>query len=494
MLITMAVSLYTSRVVLQALGVEDFGIYNVVGGVVVLITFLNNSLTGATQRFLSIGLGTAHICNLSKIFNTCIFVHKILAIVILLFSQFIGLWFIDNKLQIPTNRAVAAFWVFQASVCSMVVMILSVPYNALIIAYEQMRAFAYVSIIEVFFKLLVALSLKIIIFDKLIYYAVLIVFAQIVVRMIYQWYCHKKYSDIVSESKYDKKTMVEILKFASWTIIGNLANILSSQGLNILLNIFFGPIVNASRGLAVQIQSALQSFVSNFQTSINPQIFKTFAAQQIDYHRKLVISSARFSMLLMGFLSIPFIFEAEIILDLWLGNVPAYAANFLRLTLVIVTLDASVNAPDMSINATGKIRTYQLTTCGIMLLTVPISYLFLVNGCKPYVVYYIHFAVIVFSQMMRLLLDARYTGLSLKDFFLKVYLKNLISICLMSIIPYIIFISVQQGILRLMLTMIFSYLGGLLIIFFVSFNSNERQLVLDFLKRKLMGGINKKKA
>ena len=263
MLVTMAVSLYTSRVVLNILGVEDFGIYNVVGGIVAMFGFINGSMTSATQRYLTFELGQNNRTQLTKVFSTSLSIHAIISFLIIVLAETVGLWFLWNKMQIPADRMNAAFWVFQCSVAASVIMIMSVPYNAAIIAHERMSAFAYISIIEVSLKLLIVCFLRYFHTDKLILYAALIVIVQLVIRLCYSWYCNRHFKETKYRWIWDKTLFCEMTGFAGWNLFGNLAAITFTQGLNLLLNMFFGPVVNAARGIAVQAQTAIGQFSSN---------------------------------------------------------------------------------------------------------------------------------------------------------------------------------------------------------------------------------------
>ena len=292
MLVTMAVSLYTSRVVLNILGVEDFGIYNVVGGIVAMFGFINGSMTSATQRYLTFELGQNNRAQLTKVFSTSLSIHGIISFLIIVLAETVGLWFLWNKMQIPADRMNAAFWVFQCSVAASVIMIMSVPYNAAIIAHERMSAFAYISIIEVSLKLLIVCFLRYFHTDKLILYAALIVIVQFLIRLCYSWYCNRHFNETKYRWSWDKGLFKEMTGFASWNMFGSLAAITFTQGLNLLLNMFFGPVVNAARGIAVQAQTAIGQFSSNFQTALNPQITKSYATGDMEYMHGLIFPAA----------------------------------------------------------------------------------------------------------------------------------------------------------------------------------------------------------
>lgn len=318
MLFMMAVTLYTSRVVLNTLGVQDYGIYNVVGGVVAMFGFINSSMASATQRYITFALGKGDKNNLKKVFSTSLQIHVMISVLIVILGETIGLWFMYEQMKIPADRMNAAFWVLQCSIISAVIMILSVPYNADIIAHEKMSAFAYISILEVVLKLVIVYLLLISPFDKLIFYAFLILAVQILIRFCYSLYCNKHFEESKYQKIWDKHLFKEMTGFAGWSMFGNLSSVLFSQGLNMLLNVFFGPVANAARAIAVQVQTAIQQFVGNFQMALNPQITKTYAKGELNEMHKLIFRSARFSFYLLFFISLPVLLETKFILTIWL--------------------------------------------------------------------------------------------------------------------------------------------------------------------------------
>ena len=419
MLVTMAVSLYTSRVVLNILGVEDFGIYNVVGGIVAMFGFINGSMTSATQRYLTFELGQNNRAQLTKVFSTSLSIHGIISFLIIVLAETVGLWFLWNKMQIPADRMNAAFWVFQCSVAASVIMIMSVPYNAAIIAHERMSAFAYISIIEVSLRLLIVCFLRYFHTDKLILYAALIVIVQFLIRLCYSWYCNRHFNETKYRWSWDKGLFKEMTGFASWNMFGSLAAITFTQGLNLLLNMFFGPVVNAARGIAVQAQTAIGQFSSNFQTALNPQITK-YATGDMEYMHGLIFRSAKFSFFLLLLLSLPVLIETKAILTLWLKIVPDHTVVFLRIMLCTTWVYAVSNPLITAASATGKIKLYQSVVGGLLLLILPISYLCLRFGLPAYSVFIVHFVMEITAQFARLLMLRRMIRLSLREYFAKV--------------------------------------------------------------------------
>ena len=301
MLFTMGVSLFTSRVILQTLGVEDYGVYSVVGGIITMFAFINGGMISATQRYLTFEIGKGNLPQLKKVFSTSLQIHAIIALIIVLLGETVGLWFLYEKLVIPADRMNAAVWVYQCSIIACVVNIMSVPYNADIIAHEKMSAFAYISVLEVSLKLLIVYALYFTPWDKLITYAFLILSVQLIIRFVYARYCSKHFEESHYQHKIDKSLFKEMFTFAGWSFWGNLAGVLYTQGVNMMLNVFFGPIVNAARGIAVQVQSAVQQFVSNFQVALNPQITKNYATGHLTQMHNLMFRSARFSFFLLFF-------------------------------------------------------------------------------------------------------------------------------------------------------------------------------------------------
>ena len=342
MLFIMVVSLYTSRVVLQALGVEDFGVFNVVGGIVTMFTFINSAMVSSTQRYLNFELATGNESKLKSVFNTSVQIHAIIAITIIVLGETIGLWFLLEKLVIPEGRMTAAIWVYQCSILSCAVNIMSAPYNADIIAHEKMSAFAYISVLEVSLKLLIVYLLWLSPYDKLIVYAILTLMIQIIIRSIYSGYCHKHFTESKLVWQFNKPLFKEMSGFAGWSFVGNLASILFNQGLNMMLNIFFGPVINAARGIAVQVQSTVTQFVTGFQTAINPQITKNYAEGNLEQMHSLMFRSARFSFLLLYFISLPVLLETKFLLTIWLKEVPENTIIFTQFILINQLIDISI--------------------------------------------------------------------------------------------------------------------------------------------------------
>lgn len=421
MILIMLVTLYTSRVILAQLGISDYGIYNVVGGIVVMFSFLNSSMSGATQRYLTYELGKGDSESLKKVFAASLNIHIIIASAIVILAETIGLWFLNHKLNIPYERIVAANWVFQFAILTFCINIIQVPYNAVIIAHEKMNVYAYISILEVILKLAIAYLLSIVAMDKLIIYAGLVFIVQLFIRIVYQIYCRRNFAECKSKLFWDRNLYKEMTGFAGWNLFGSVAWLLRDQGVNILLNIFFGPAINAARGVAMQVSGAVMGFISNFQVALNPQITKNYAMGQIGDMEKLAFQGIKYSFILLFFLAYPLALNIDFVLNIWLEKVPDYSGYFIILILVDALAGTLFGGPLMtSLSATGKIRNYQIAVSFIILLIVPVSYTALKLGYNAPCVFYVGIMFTLFSGIARFWFCKRQIGFSSKGFFTKV--------------------------------------------------------------------------
>lgn len=389
----MCVSIYTSRIILDILGVEDYGIYNVVGGFVSMFSVLSGTLTAASQRFIAYELGKTD-SNVKKVFSTTLSIHFLLAIILLVLIEIIGLWFLNYKMNIEPDRLFAANWVFQCSVITFCVSLISIPYTAAIIAYEKMSAFAYISIFEVLAKLVAVYALYMIAFDSLIIYAVFMLFVAIILRVIYGIYCRKNFLDCRYILSFEKKIFKEILSFSGWNFIGSSAAILNNQGINMLINLFFGVTLNAARGLATQIDTALNTFVQNFMMALNPQITKSYAAGDFEYVNKMIILGTKFAFFLFWVLCLPVYLNTNFILSVWLRKVPDYAALFIQLGIIYNLAQNLSQCLYTTMLATGRIKKYQIIVGGLSLLAFPTAWIFFEMGLPGE---YGYWAMIIYS-------------------------------------------------------------------------------------------------
>ena len=476
-LFIMLVALYTSRVVLNALGVQDYGIYNVVGGIVAMFGFINNSMATATQRYLVFALGKEDAENLREVFSTALQIHLLISVLVVLLGETVGLWFLHEKMQIPADRMDAAFWVLQCSIVSAVVMILSVPYNADIIAHEKMSAFAYISILEAVLKLAVVYALVLSPYDKLVFYAFLILAVQLFIRLCYSYYCHKHFPESKYHHLWNKPLIKEMTSFAGWSMCGNLSAVLSSQGLNMLLNVFFGPVVNAARAIAVQVQSSMQQFVGNFQMALNPQITKTYAKGEMEEMHNLIFRSAKFSFYLLFFLSLPVLLETNFILTVWLKTVPDNTVLFLRIIICTSLIYSTANPLIVANQATGRVRKYQAVCGTILLMILPISYLCLKLGCPAYSVFIVHFVIEIITQFARIRMLRPLIGIRIKDYFQHIYLQVALVVALSVIAPLLVYQNMDDTIWRFFTVGVVCVLSVGTVTYRVGLSPHERAFV-----------------
>ena len=479
MLFTMGISLFTSRVILQTLGVEDYGISSVVGGVISMFTFINAAMVSSTQRYLNFELVRDDANQLRSVFSTSLQIHALIALAIIVLSETVGLWFLNEKLVIPEARMTAAMWVYQCSILSCAVSIMSTPYNAVIVAHEKMSAFAYISILDVSLKLLVVYLLVVLPFDKLIILAILNLLVQLFIRYIYTLYCHRHFPESYFQFWFNKTLFKEMFGFAGWSFWGNLAAILYTQGLNMMLNIFFGPIVNAARGIAVQVQSAVQQFVGGFQTALNPQITKNYASNNLPQMHSLMFRSARFSFLLLFFLSLPVLMETNFILTLWLKTVPDDAVVFTQIMICISLIYTTANPCVIANQATGKVKIYQMVVGGILLLILPISYVVLKLGAPAYSVFIVHFCIESLAQFSRMYMLRKLIHLPLWQYMKNIYIPIVSTVVIAVILPLVVRMQVAEGWLRFLAVGFTCVLSVGASSYFIGFTKQERVFFLD---------------
>lgn len=476
MLFTMAIGLYTGRVVLNTLGVTDYGIYNVVGGVIAMLGFLTGSMSAASSRFITYDLGKGDMAVMKKTFGNILSIHFILAGIILFFGETIGLWFVLNKLQIPADRMTAALWVYQFSVFTSILSVISVPYNAAIIAHERMKAFAYIGIIDAVLKLLIVYMLLVIPFDKLKVYALLFFCIQVFDRIVYGVYCTRHFMETKAKPTFDGKLFKEIFSFAAWTMNGNLAVIGYTQGINILLNMFFGPAVNAARGVAVQVQGVVQNFCNNFQMALNPQLTKSYAQNDLQHMHQLLKVSSKFSFFMLFFISLPLMFEAPLVLKWWLGIVPEHTVNFLRLILCSSMLFTLSNPLVVSIHATGRIKRFQAIEGTMLLCIVPIAYLLLkLFGIPPEYVFCVHIVVDACTQYARMRIVLPMIGMRVVEYVKEVVVPLVKVVVLAPILPLLVYHFTEQSVATFFLVCVVSVLSVSACVYFIGCTKREQE-------------------
>lgn len=485
MAITMCIGLYTSRAVLQALGVEDFGLYNVVGGIVSMFIILNNAMVNTTSRFITVYLAKDDELQTCRIFNMASLVHIVIAILVVLFAETIGLWYLENKLVAPEGRMFAAHWLYQLSILSAVFSILYVPYNAAIVAHEKMGVFAFIQIADSLLKLIIVLLLAYSPIDKLIFYATLLTILSIVDLCVYFIYCKRHFAETKIMFYWNNSVFKEMMGFAGWTLVGNFVNFFYTQGLNLLLNAFCGPAANAARGIAVQVENIVKQFANNVQVAINPQILKSYSLNEMDRMYSLIMASSRYCFFLLYFLCLPIMLEANFILHLWLGIVPEHTVSFIRLILVIALFDTFVNPMFTANLACGKLKLYHFPLSILMVAFMFVTYYAIKLTGIAESVYISLLTVTFWGYIMKIYILYRQVGLKPK-----VYVKNVLQpVCLVvlisPIVPFLIHNSLDEGLIRLLITGFASVLSVLSAIYLLGVSKAERKFLIVFVINKL---------
>lgn len=484
MFLTMAVSFYTSRIVLKALGVQDYGIFDIVGGIVAMFSFLNTAMSSATQRFLSFELGREDDAAVKRVFSMSMTAHISIAIFVIVLGETIGLWFLNTHLNIPEERMNAANWVYQFTIITFCIQIIRVPYNASIIAYEKMSFYAYVSIAEVLLKLGSVYLLLYFGFDKLKLYSVLTCAVIFITLMLYKAYCNRVFTTCFYNFFWDAMLYKKLISFSGWSLFGSLANVGAQQGLNILLNIFWGVTLNAAMGIANSVSNTIYGFVSNFQTAFKPQIVKSYASNDKVYFMNLIFQASKFSYFLLLLLAIPVLISTEFILDVWLQIVPEHSVSFIRLIILFLLIDA-ISAPLwMSVQATGKIRNYQILMGSMIFLNLPLAYLFLKLRFPPESVLVVRVIINLMTFLVRIIYLRKKIELSARRYFREVIfpvsLVTLISLPFPLIVNH--FSSDWSGFI---ITTMVAILATITCIYYIGLLKNER----DFINRLILNKV-----
>lgn len=474
MVFSMLVALYTSRVILNALGENDYGIYGVVGGIVVFFNVISGSLNAAISRFITYELGKGNVERLNKVFCTSLNIQFLMSVVFLVFAEIIGVWFLENKMNIPDGRMYAAHWVLQCSILSFIVGLISVPYNATIIAHEHMGAFAYLSILSTFLNLGVALVINCVSFDKLIFYALAIVGINILMRIIYGVYCKFHFQEAHWHFVKDKELMKKMTSFAGWNFLGASSGVLLGQGVNILMNIFFGVAVNAARSIASQVDNAVNMLVNNFTMALNPQITKSYAAGDMTYLHDLVCKGAKYSFFIMLIPALPVLLETPQILSFWLKQVPVFSVVFVRLTLLISLVSVLSQTLITSMLASGRIKKYQIIISSLSYSIFLLAYLAYKIGLPPFTAYIIQLIIFVIELVVRLFLLRQMVSLPIKVYLRSVILNIFIVVIVASVLPMIVMLSMNESLLRLLIICVLSFICVLFAIYGFGLSSRER--------------------
>lgn len=487
MIVLMIVSLFTSRVVLNSLGFIDYGIYNVVGGVVAMLQFLNVGMSGASQRFITFDLGKGNLVNLKNTFCTSVITHYSIALIVVLAMESIGVWFLNYRLNIPSDRLFAANWVFHCSICTFALSVIAVPYNACIIAHERMGAFAYISILETVSKLGIAFAILYSSFDKLIVYSTLIALVQFSIRLIYVVYCKRNFEECTFKYHLDKKLFKQMFAFAGWGCLGNMGFSTKDQLSNILLNLFFGTTVNAARGIATQISGVISSFASNFTMAMNPQVTKLYAAGELEKSRKLVYAGSKYAFFLLSIIVVPFLTNEHYIMVLWLGNIPEYTDIFVFIILVNALIYSMAHTTANAIQATGHVKWLQIGLALILLMEIPMAYVILKFGGNPYQAMIPSVFTTLLSVVFRMWLLMRLVD----GYSMRVNILNIVRCIFIFVLGVSLSIYIRtllpQNIFMFLLTTFISFLLIISLIYLLGLNLEER----NFVKLKYKSVISK---
>lgn len=480
MLLIMAVSLYTSRVILEVLGIEDYGIYNLIAGFVTFLAFISNALVASMQRYFNVALGQDDIPRYKEVFSMSINILFLFCILIVIVGETIGLWFVNNQLDIPSGRQNAAFWVYQISIVTFIVNTLRTPFHASIIAHESMSFYAYISVLEVFLRLGMVYSLILIPADSLVMYAVLYGVVIVLVNIAYMAYCRMKFEGCHYSYKWDRGLFVELLSFSGWSLLGQSAVVVRNQGEAIIVNRFFSVVANAAMGVASQVTSAIEMFVTNFQIAFNPQLTQTYANGKLNEHYTLLNRSAKFSYFLLLMLIIPIVFNIDCILSLWLKEVPQYTRDFCIYISVSYLINALSTPSFISIMAAGNIKRYELAHTTVFLLGLLLSFVFLKIGMLPYFVAVSGIIVQFFLLIARLVYCRKETKYSYQSFFTEV-IKPILIVSLSSLIfPLLVALFIKK---QSLLFVGIDFLLCISCIYFFGLSTLEKGLAKEYISK-----------
>lgn len=480
-IITLTLGVYTSRVVLEALGVDDYGIYNVIGGFVAMFSILSASLVNASQRFISYEMGKDEP-KMERLFSGTVSIHLLLALGVFIVFETFGIWFLNTQLNINNERITAANWVFQCSVLAFCINLINVPYIACIVAHEKMSAFAYFSIFDSLARLGIVFLLYIIGFDRLVVYAILMLFVAILLRLLYKYYCIHHFSECSYHFILDKPLLKEMLGFTGWNFIGSTAGILSTQGINILINIFFGVALNAARGVAEQVNQAINTFVTNFTTAVNPQITKSFAAGDYEYMNMLMARGAKYAAILFWLMALTVFIETDTILDIWLVETPPYASVFLRWAIICSIFQALSQTLYVGMLATGNIKKYQIVMGVLYVGSFLLCLLFFKIGYGPeygYISTFITFFIALFVRLR--LISQIVPGFSARVFFVYAVVRSFLAIILSTLFVYSFkyWVHFNNRWVELLLVLLLSVMTVGVFSLLVAFSRKERTAILQ---------------
>lgn len=485
MFVVMCVSLYTSRVILAQLGVTDYGLYGVIGGVVTMFAFLNTSLGSSSSRFITVAIGKGNPENVKKVFGTSMAIHIIMALIILVLCEVIGVWFINEKMIIPPERLYASHVVFQISVVTTLFSITQIPYAASIIAHERMGIYAVIGLLDALAKLLIAFAIAYNPFDRLIWYALLIMLVQISIMIFYRIYCLYHFKECRFQIQKDKKLYKEMLSYSVYDFIGCTSIMAQGQGLNMVLNAFFGPVVNAARAIAYQIQGAIIQFAGGFMTAVTPQIIKQYAQGEVEGMMRLVRRSSTMCFVLMFMIVLPASLEIHYVLKLWLEEYPAYTASFSILVLINTVIDTFRRPRTNCFHATGNIKLSNIITGSILCFSLPLGYILLKLGLNPNYVFVGVIGTSMIADATNLIILRRYINFSILEFLRIVHLRCACHAIVTAIVPICILILMEDSFMRLVVVVISAIIMSALSGLYIALEKHDRDYVLSFVMNRL---------
>lgn len=481
--LTMIISLYTSRINLEALGIDNYGVYNVVGGFIAIFAIITGPLTNSFSRYLSYAVGKRDITYSANLFSTILNFQILLGFGIVILAEPIGIWFLNNKLNIPSESILAANWVLQCSILNFVVGLINLPYSCSLVAHEKMNIYAMMGILDSLLRLALCYFLFVTPFNVLVTYAVGQLLIYVLMRIIYGIYCTRKFKECRYTATIDKPLLKEISGFAGWSFLGSTAYILNTQGVAVLMNMFFGVAVNAAKAIAAQVESAVLSLVANFSVAFTPQITKSYAEGDKEYMFSIMCRGAKFSVFLMLLFIIPLEFEANTVLGLWLKEVPEWSVTFLRLSLICATINSLGGPFYQGIMANGNIKNYQITMTIIGGLVFPLTWLFFKMGFESYIFYLIYIFIYFILIWVRVYFTEKIIGFKISLFIKKVFGPILLCTVIAVIIPIIIALSLQPGWERLLILTFSSTIWTSMSILFVGMSQPERNFVVSTIRR-----------
>lgn len=486
MLLVTGVTFFTARIILQSLGASDYGVYNVVGGVVTMLGFLNSALSASTSRFLTYELGVGNKEELSKTFAASLNLHIAIALIVFVFGETIGLWLFYNKLVIPADRMVAAFWVYQFSIVSTMMSFTQVPYNASLISHENMSIYAYVGLYEAFAKLAIAYLIMHMPGDRLICYGLLLMVNSIAIQLFYRLYTKRKYGECRFKLVRDKSLYKTLLSYSGWDLFGNMACVCQNQCVNILLNVFFGPAVNAARAIALQIQSAVKMFTKNFMIAVRPQVVKNFAENKYDEMYSLSFTTVRLSLLLVMALIIPLIFEIDFVLKIWLGDgYPTETALFARIILFSALIDTMESGQNMAFHAIGRIKTGNIICGSIMILSLPLGWFLLKIGMDASSVFWAIILTNVINLFLTLVIMKGYINFSIKSVLKGTYMPAILVGILSIIAPVLICRYMEEGVWRFIVNLVITETCLLFFGWHIAITNSEKKYIINIIQKKI---------